>query len=133
MKQLTVLVPNQTGVAARIATCLAERGINIEEIDLEGLDERGVVVLTVDQYDEALRALSEHGFKAITQNTLLIRLEDRPGALAKIAVRLKDAGIGLRSMHILSRHEGGSLVSLVASDNAKAAELLKDVLVVDPE
>ncbi len=133
MKQLTVLVPNKTGIAARLATCLAERGVNIEEIDLEGLDDRGVVVLTVDRYDEALRALSDQGFRAITQDTLLIRLEDRPGALAKVAVRLKDAGIGLRSMHILSRHEGGSIVSLVASDNVKAADLLKDVLVVDPE
>jgi hypothetical protein len=133
MKQLTVLVPNEVGIAARLTTCLAEHGVNIEEIDIEGVENRGIVVLTVDRYDEALRALSDEGFRAITQNTLLIRLEDRPGALATVAVRLKDAGLDLRSMHILSRHEGGVIVSLVASDNAKAAEILRDVLVVDPK
>lgn len=129
MKQLTVLVRNETGVAAEIATCLAERGVNIEEIDIEGVEDRGIVVLSVDRYDEALRALRDHGFHAITQDVLLVRLEDKPGALAAIAVRLKDAGIDLRSMHILRRDEGGTIASLVASDPVKAAELLKDVLV----
>jgi hypothetical protein len=133
MKQLTVLVPNEIGIAAKLTTCLAERGVNIEEIDIEGMEDHGVVVLTVDRYDEALRALSDQGFRAITQDTLLVRLEDKPGALAKIAVRLKDAGLDLRSMHILRRSEGGTIASLVASDNAKAAEVLRDVLVVEPE
>jgi hypothetical protein len=131
MKQLTVLVPNETGIAARLTTCLAEHSVNIEEIDLEGLENRGVVVLRVDRYDEALRVLSEEGFRVITQDTLLIRLQDRPGALAAVAVRLKDAGLDLRSMHILSRHEGGVIVSLVSSDNTKAADVLKDVLVTE--
>ena len=133
MKQLTVLVPNETGIAARLTTCLAERGVNIEEIDIEGVEDHGVIVLTVDRYDEALRALGGHGFRAITQDTLLIRLEDKPGALARIAMRLKDAGLDLRSMHILHRSETGTIVSLVSSDNAKAAEVLRDVLVVEPE
>jgi hypothetical protein len=131
MKQLTVLVPNEIGVAARLTTCLADHGVNIEEIDLEGMENRGIVVLTVDRYDDAMRALSDQGFRVITQNTLLIRLQDRPGALATVAVRLKNANLDVRSMHILSRHEGGVIVSLVASDNAKAAEVLKDVLVTE--
>lgn len=131
MKQLTVLVPNQRGVAADVAACLAERGVNIEEIDIEGVEDRGIIVLSVDRYDEALRALRDHGFRAITQDVLLVRLEDKPGALAAIALRLKDAGIDLRSMHILRRDASGTIASLVASDPGTAAELLKDVLVVE--
>lgn len=131
MKQLTVLVRNEPGVAARLTTCLAESGVNIEAIDIEGIEDRGIVVLTVDHYDEALRALSSHGFQTITQDTLLIRLEDKPGALATIAVRLKDAGLDLRSMHILRRSESGTIASLVASDNESAAEVLRDVLVTE--
>lgn len=132
MKQLTVLVPNERGIAAEIATCLAERGINIEEIDIEQVENHGIVVLSVDRYDEALRALSERGFRAITQDALLVRLEDKPGALATIAMRLKDAGIDLRSMHILRRDEAGTIASLVVSNSAQAASLLRNVLVVEP-
>ena len=130
MKQLTVLVPNELGIAARLTACLAERGINIEEIDVESVADHGIVVLSVDRYDEALRALSEAGFRVITQDTLLVRLEDRPGALAAVALRLKDAGLDLRSMHILRREASSTTASLVCSDNALAAEVLRDVLVV---
>ena len=132
MKQLTVLVPNELGIAARLTSCLAERGINIEEIDIEGVESHGIVVLSVDRYDEALRVLSDQGFRVITQSTLLVRLQDKPGALAAVAMRLKDAGIDLRSMHILRRNDLFTTASLVCSDNARAAEVLRDVLVVEP-
>lgn len=131
MKQLTVLVPNELGIAARLTSCLAEHGVNIEEIDIEGVEGRGLVTLTVDRYDEALRALSEQGFRVITQDTLLIRLEDKPGALAAIAARLRDAALDLRSMHILRRDDTGTIASLVSSDNPKAKEILRDVLMTE--
>jgi hypothetical protein len=132
MKQITVLVRNEIGVAAKIASLLGGRGVNIEEFDIEGLEDRGVVVLTVDRYDEALRALRDHGFKAITQDILLVRLEDRPGALAQVAMRLKDEGLDLRSMHIVRREAGVTLASLVTSDQVRAGKVLRDVLAVDP-
>ncbi len=132
MKQLTVLVPNEIGIAARLTACLAERDINIEKIDVESVEDHGVVVLSVDRYDEALRVLCDQGFRVITQDTLLVRLEDKPGALAAVALRLKDAGLDLRSMHILRRDASSTTASLVCSDNAVAAEVLRDVLVVEP-
>ena len=129
MKQLTVLVPNQPGQLAKISEALAARDINIEDFDVESHGADGLISLTVDKYDSALRALRDAGYRAVTQSTLLIRLEDKPGALAAIAARLKDAGIDLRSMHIVRRSENVSIASLVADDNAKAAEILKDVLI----
>jgi hypothetical protein len=132
MKQLTVLVPNKPGQVAILTEKLAERSVNIESFDVESHGEDGLVVLIVDKYDEALRALRDAGYRAITQDTLLIRLEDRPGALAKIAVRLKDAGLDLRSMHIVRRSGDATIVSLVADDNVRAAAVLRDVLIGDP-
>ncbi len=129
MKQLTVLVPNQPGQLAKISEALAAHDINIEDFDVESHGADGLISLTVDKYDSALRALRDAGYRAVTQSTLLIRLEDKPGALAAIAARLKDAGIDLRSMHIVRRSENVSIASLVADDNAKAAEILKDVLI----
>ena len=131
MKLLHVLAPNQPGVLARITEALAAAGVNIEDFDVESHDEEGIISLTVDKYDEALRVLRDLGYRAITQDTLLIRLDDKPGALAKIAVRLKDAGLDLRSMHIVRRSGAFSIVSLVASDNARAAAVLRDVLIGD--
>jgi hypothetical protein len=132
MKQLTVLVPNKPGQFAAIAEALAKRGVNIESFDVEGHGAEGLIVLMVDRYDEALRALRDAGFQAVTQDTLLIRVEDRPGALAKVAIRLKDAGLDVRSMHIVRRAADFSIVSLVTSDNARAATVLREVVIVEP-
>lgn len=132
MKQLTVLVPNELGIAAQLTACLAQGGINIEEIDVESEEDHGIIVLSVDRYDEALRILSDAGFRVITQDTLLVRLVDKPGALAAVALRLKDAGLDLRSMHILRRDATTTTASLVCSDNARATEVLRDVLVIEP-
>ena len=132
MKQLTVLVPNKPGQFAAIAAALATRGVNIESFDVESHGEDGLIVLMVDNDDEALRALRDAGYKAVTQDTLLIRLDDKPGALATVAVRLKDAGLDLRSLHIVRRAGDSTIASLVASDNARAAAILRDVLIIEP-
>ena len=132
MKILHVLAPNQPGVLARIAEGLAAAGVNIEDFDVESHDAEGIISLSVDRYDEALHVLRDLGYRAITQDTLLIRLDDKPGALAKIALRLRDANLDLRSMHIVRRSGEFSIVSLVASDNSAAAAVLRDVLIGDP-
>ena len=129
MKQLTVLAPNQPGQLPLITEALAKYDVNIEDFDVESHGAEGLISLTVDKYDDALRALRDEGYRAVTQDTLLIRLEDKPGALATIALRLKEAGLDLRSMHIVRRTGNVSIATLVADDNAKAAAILHDVLI----
>jgi hypothetical protein len=129
MKLITVLTRKSADELSRVTSILGEAGVNIEDIDAERLEEEGVIVLTVDKYDTALRAISSHGLRAITQSALIIRLEDRPGALALVAKRLRDAAIDVRSMHILRREGGHSMVSLVTTDNAHASGVLADLIV----
>jgi len=131
MTHLTVLLESHTRTVADLAQALADRGINIEDIDVQdaGPDQTGVVNLTVDRYDEALLALRDAGFRAVSEDALVIRLRDEPGALAKVAVRFKDAGIGIRSMHILGRAGSSALVSIVSERPADAKQLVRDLLV----
>lgn len=128
MKQITILTRHDPDEITRVASILGDAGINIEDIDADRIEETGTIVLMVDQLDAALRALSDSGLRAVTQDALVIRLEDKPGALATIAKRLRDAGIDVRSMHILRRDENQSLVSLVVSDQTAARGVLADVM-----
>ncbi len=131
MKQLTVITANQPGDLADITTALADQQINVEDIEAEGHGRRGVVVLTVapGTYDHALATLREDTrFQVFTEDALVVRVEDRPGALAEIATRFKDAAVNLRSMHIIERCNGDSLASIVADDRERAEELVRDVL-----
>lgn len=124
MSRIIVMARNEVGVIADISRALADEGINIETISAEALDEKGVVTLTADEHDEAIRALTRAGFKTVSDESLVLRLRDEPGALAKVAERFKDAGVNIQSLHFLERRDGYSLVALSADDRAKAETLV---------
>lgn len=129
MKEITVVVDNRVGMLADLSDVLAARNVNIESIDGEAAESRGIIRLTVDQYDEALSALRDSGFQAISEDALLIRLKDESGALARAAARFKEADINIRSLRILRREGGYALVTLVTENNDAARDLVGDVLV----
>ncbi|MEZ5299417.1 MAG: ACT domain-containing protein [Verrucomicrobiales bacterium] len=132
MKQIIIPVPNAPGTLAAVTETLADAGVNIESIEAEAIDDSGVIILRVDAYDTALRALRDGGYRAVTEDALVLRLENRPGALAQIARRLTDAGVGIRSLQILERGDERSLVTLVADDAAAARQVLADEIVALP-
>ena len=131
MKQITVIVNNEPGEVADITAVMAEHNINIESLTANG--PANVVVLSVDKYDTALMALRDAGFQAISEDAFVIRMKDEPGALAKIAVKFKDASINIRSMRIIRRDNGFSIATIVCNKSDEAAALLKDVLVENIE
>jgi len=100
-----------------------ERGINIEELQGDANQAGGVVHLTVDLYDEALIALRDAGFQAVSEDALVLRLADEPGALARVAARFKSENINVRSMRILRREAGHTLVALVTEEPERAARI----------
>ena len=96
----------------------------------EALAEQGVITLTTDAHDDALRVLTGAGFKAVSDDSLILRLPDEPGALAKVAGRFKDAGVNIHSLHIVDRREGFTIVAISADDRARAETLVDSATVV---
>ena len=124
MPRIIVMARNEVGVIADISRVLADSSINIETIGVDSLGDKGSISLTTDDYDGALFALTAAGFKTVSDESLLVRLHDEPGALAKVAERLKQAGINIQSIQIVDRREGNTTVAIVTNDRAKAEDLM---------
>ena len=130
MNRIIVMAKNEVGVLADISQALADEGINIETISAEGLADQGVITLSTDNHDDALRVLMNAGYKAVSDDSLILRLPDEPGALAKVAGRFKDAGVNIQSLHIVERQGDHTIVALAAEDRAQAEALVdKDTIV----
>ena len=129
MKQITVVGESDPGLLARVSETLAARGINIETLDSQTVEDHGVVIFTVDQYDEALAALRDAGIPAVSEDAIIIRIVDEPGALAKISQRFHDAEIRVRSVRIIRRGSGSGLVALSTERTEQALDLVRDVLI----
>ena len=130
MKQISIVVDEQPGFPlADITELMATNNINIDSIESETVGDSSVIVMTVNKYDLALRALRDAAYNAITEDCLLIKLKDEPGALAKIARRFKDADLHIRSFHIISRNNDTSIAAISTERTANALELVRDILV----
>jgi hypothetical protein len=129
MKQITIVTRDRPGLIADVTDALQAAGVNIESIAAEQVGESAAIVMTVDRYDAALKALANTPFKAVSEQAILVKVEDRPGGLARIAHRFKEAGINLRSIQTVSRSGGMSIVAISTERTAEAMALVKDVLI----
>lgn len=129
MKQIVIVSEDRPDLVAEIADALAAAGVNIEFLDAEVVGSSKVVVLTVDLYDAALKALAQTSLQAISEDALVIQLADKPGELARVTQRLRDAQIDVRSIRIIRREAGTGIVAVATDRNDEARKVLADVLV----
>ena len=123
MDRIIVMAKSEVGVIADLTAALASANVNILTINTENTGETGLIILTTEDNDAALGAITAAGFRAVIDDVLVVRLRDEPGALAKVAERFKNAGVNIQSLHILDRHGDYATVAL-AADDREAAEAL---------
>ncbi|MDY6934039.1 MAG: ACT domain-containing protein [Spirochaetota bacterium] len=129
MKQISIIVESVPGVLADITELMAISSINIDDIEAETIGKMGILVMTVDKYDLALRVLRDSGYHAISEESILVKLKDEPGALAKIAKIFGDANINIRGIHIVNRDGCNSFVAISTERTEEAIELVRDIIV----
>ena len=117
-ERIIIMVDNEVGVLAGITGVLARAGINVESMNTQTAGDRGAVILTADDADHALSVLNQAGYKAVSDDAVVVRLKDEPGALARMADRLRQAEVNIQNLHILVRQEGFALVALTTNDRA---------------
>lgn len=130
MKQITILSENQKDPIGSIMRILADADVNINSITGEHYNEQAVVTITTEQQFEAIKAIEPHDhYQVLSEDILLVRVNDKRGALAEIAQRFSRAGIDIRSIRFVERHEGYALVAISVTRTTEALNLVSDILV----
>ncbi|WP_338847236.1 hypothetical protein V8J88_00775 [Massilia sp. W12] len=129
MSHITVIAEDRLGLMAELAEMLAARQIDITDISAKLYGADAVIHLQVDQYEAAIHALEESRFHVVTDDAVLLRIEDRPGGLATVAKRLADQQIAIRSMVVVQRQAGYSIVAVGTDDIPAVRTFLHDVVV----
>ncbi len=122
--QLDVDVPDKPGELAKLAAILGEAGINIDAISAESTGGRSYMSLVVNQPMQAREALMKRGYACSSRTVLVVRVDDRPGALASLARRLGDAGVDIVSLIHLGSVGGHAQVALGVDNLEKARSLV---------
>lgn len=124
MIQIDIDVPDRPGELAKLAGVLGAAAINIEAISAESAGGRSYMSMIVDQPVQAREALLKHGYVCSTRTVLVVRLDDKPGALAGLAKRLGDAGVDVLSAIHLGTVGGHVQLALGVDHLEKARSLV---------
>ncbi|HYK97840.1 MAG TPA: hypothetical protein VEU77_05550 [Candidatus Acidoferrales bacterium] len=120
--EFTVKLPDRPGQLARLAMAFGDAKVQLRGIAAQ----KGTVGLLVADKDaaKARRALKKAGIRAREGKTLEMRLQDKPGSLARTASRFGKGKVNITSMYVLAPGRGNVGVAFGVKNASKAKRAL---------
>ena len=122
IKQLSVFIENAPGRVSEVTDVLGASGLDIRGFSVADTADYGILRLVVDEPDRAATLLREHGFTVRENDVVCVRLEDKPGGLARVLKLVSEAGVNIEYIYSLVSAD----VVLNVTDVDRAVELLAD-------
>lgn len=125
--QLVISGQSKPGALARVTAVLGEAGVNIKAFSAPEVTGAGKLRLLVADLDGARAALRSAKIKFGEETALLLSLENKPGALRKVADLLMKSRINIKCGYCTPSREGKrALVVLTVSNTDKALSILRN-------
>src|SRR5260370_26233770 len=97
--QLARSLRSRPGVLAALARTLADARVNISALSAETRAGRGKIHFVVNDPGQARRVLRRAKYRATEETAFVLRMRNKPGALARVAPRLAKAGVNIKSVY----------------------------------
>lgn len=125
--QLVISGQSKPGVLARVTMVLGESGVNIKAFFAPEVMGTGKLRLLVADLDSARAALRAAKINFSEETALLLSLENKPGALRKVADTLMKSRINIKCGYCTPSREGRrAIVVLTVSNTDKALAILRN-------
>lgn len=124
VKQVIAETENRIGMLAEVTGTLAIAGVNILAICAYGMQGKATFMLIADNSRKAASGLKSKGYKVSEEDVVLVNLANKRGTAAKMAKKLKDAGINLHYIYGTTSSASKAPVVFTSNDNAKALTVL---------
>ena len=122
--QLMVSLTSKPGVLAQLTKTLADAGVNITSLSADAVSGRGKIRLIVNDPGKAKRALRRARYPVSEEPVFVVRLRNKPGALARVAGKLAKARVNIRSAYATTAGRGAAVVFTVGSATPPSMTLL---------
>jgi hypothetical protein len=124
MTQLSIAMENAPGQLGRVCRALAQANVNIRGISVSDATDISTIRLLVNDVPAAKKVLREAGVQFVSQEVLVLDLEDKPGALEKVASRLGEAGVNIHYLYGTGESGQKGVMVLRVSDVDRARQAL---------
>lgn len=120
VQQISVFLESRPGHLHRVLDAFEDAHISVRGYSASDTGDYGIVRFIVDKPDEALEVLCNMGAAATKSNVLCIRLEDKPGELARVMEIMAHCKINVTYSYSLI----STYIALSVEDLERAEELL---------
>ncbi len=118
--QVSVFLESKPGHLRRVLDAFEAAGVSVRGYSASDTGDYGIVRFVVDDAQGALEVLRGQGAAATTTEVLCVRLDDRPGELARVMGVMADCGINVAYSYSLI----STYIALSVKDVAQAEALL---------
>ena len=112
-----------------ISYIMGKEKINIENISTVTVGDKAIITMMVKDPKKAAEILKKNGFNVLEEDTIMIKLPDKPGALSEVTKLLKDEGISISSLYVVSRDGKETVVALTVDKQRKAKKVLEPFMI----
>ena len=123
--QLTVSLKSKPGVLAQLTRTLADDGVNITTLSADAVSGRGKIRLIVNDAVKAKRALRRAKYRFSEEPAFVVRLRNKPGALARVAQKVAKGRVNIKSAYATTAGRGAATVVFTVGSVAKARKILR--------
>jgi histidine decarboxylase len=146
---ITLVGTANRNLLAEVSAVLASEGLSIEALTAAESAGVEVVKLQVDDRDRALQILNQNldigrcygqadpfqeagqvlsqlEYQSVSEDALLVQLEDRPGALAELLKSCRGELVNIRSIRLLWRGQGKGVVAIATASPGALKDLIED-------
>jgi hypothetical protein len=123
--QLTVSLKSRPGTLAQLARTLADAGVNIVTLSADAVTGRGKIRVIVNDPGTAKRALRRAKYRFSEEPAFVVRLRNKPGALARVAEKVAKARVNIKSAYATTAGRGSATVVFTVGSVAKARKILR--------
>jgi hypothetical protein len=121
MNVFIVDLAHKPGELAKAAEAIAQKGINITAFSGSTCGGSGSVAFLTNDEMGTRKALGDAGYRAKELEVVTASIEDKPGALAKTARKLAEAGVNIE-FAMPTGMSGGKATLAFATDNPSKAK-----------
>lgn len=126
VRQFEIPLQNKPGELSNICNILADAGINIEAVATELKDENfGMVKIITNDAQRTRKILKTAGIDYSEYEIVTVRLDDRPGELAKLSTIFAKSEINIESLYVLDKHDGKTVLAIKVNNIAAAKNILE--------
>jgi len=129
MKALTIVANDKVGLLADISYVLSKSKVNIESVNVDVISGKAIITLSLSDANKGKEVLEAAGFSAEEIDSVVIKLDDKPGELNRITTMLSKEGINIENVHMLSKDGKNTVLSIRVDHPKKAEALLKEHLI----